>query len=118
MINKITSLLSSYAFPVNNEKVLQREIARVFEDNDINYRREVDLRHSGGGGIVDFVVDRIAIEVKIKGAVSAQVYRQCRGYCQSTEVDALLLVTNAVVRLPDEIDGKLCYVLSLGVGHL
>ena len=86
------------------------DIAQVLRSNDFSYADERDL-HTGiavalaragamsiqrevtiAGGRIDFVVDGVGIEVKIKGS-KAQVRRQLDRYAKGGDVDALLLVT-------------------------
>lgn len=117
-MQEITDLLSSYSFSLNNEKLCQLEIEEILKLNNINFKREYDLRPSGGKGIVDFMInDSIAIEVKLKGQRKS-IYRQCRDYCCSTEVNSLILLSNVAMQLPGEIYNKRCQVISLGNSHL
>lgn len=67
---------------------------------------------------VDFFLDGTAIEVKINKGAAKSIYKQCERYCQFDEVKNLILVTNRPMGFPKEINGKPCYVISLGKGWL
>lgn len=66
---------------------------------------------------IDLVVGRVGIEIKVKGGRAA-IVRQCEGYCQSDDIDGLILAANRSVALPEEINGKPVMVASLGRGWL
>jgi hypothetical protein len=96
---------------LNDEKKLQIEIAGAFAAYGIECTREV---HLDKNNIVDFMIDGFAIEIKIRTKVSAmQIYRQLERYCAFPEVEALMLMTSKAMSLPDAINGKPVYVLSL-----
>jgi len=110
----LIDVLNSYRWPLSDEKVLQAEIARAFQAQDITFRREVYL---GPGDIVDFMVGDVAVEVKIKGAKRA-IYRQLERYAAHDAVGAILLATNVPMGLPEHINGKPVSIAALGRGWL
>lgn len=111
---QIADLLTKHRLPLSDEKILQAEMAAVFEAAGIGFRREVRL---GDGDIVDFMVGGCAVEVKIKGG-KRSIYRQCERYCGHPEVSELVLATNVPMSLPAEICGKPVAVALLGLGWL
>ena len=98
-----------------SELALHSDIARVLDLAGIPFKREV---HLGSKMRIDFIVaGRIGMEVKIKGGVS-DIFRQCRKYCLSPDIAALILATNRPMGLPETIEGKPAYYISLGQAWL
>lgn len=111
LLLKIQTSMRGRRFSLGDEKRLQIEIAEAFTIHNINFQREV---HLDKGSIVDFMIDGLAIEIKIRTKVGAmQIYRQLERYCAFPEVEALMLMTSKAMSLPDAINGKPVYVLSL-----
>jgi hypothetical protein len=116
----IIDLLNRHRLPLSDEKVLQAEMAIVFESAGLSFRREVGLNDKD---IVDFMVDEradlksIAIEVKIGGSRRA-IYRQLERYAAHDAVGSILLATNVPMSLPAEIEGKPTSIAALGRGWL
>ncbi len=97
---------------LSNEKILQRELSLAFDDASLEYKQEVKL---GELGIVDFMFDSLAVEVKIKGQASTMsIYRQIERYSESESVDSILIITSKTMSLPSTINNKPIYILSLG----
>jgi hypothetical protein len=113
-IEKIIEILTSYQFSLTSEKRLQVEIEEIFLNEGINFIKEYSL---GNLGIIDFIVEDIGIEVKVKGNPKS-IYRQCEDYCQHDDIKKLLLVTNKSMGMPEEINNKLIFVVNLGLAHL
>jgi hypothetical protein len=121
MIKSIFGLLSRTKLPINNEKQLQTEIAKIFELNSINHVKEYTL---DANNIIDFFIRNkdnklygIGIEIKIKGNAK-KIYKQCREYCLFTAVESFVLITNRAIGFPSLINNKPCYVLNLGKAWL
>ncbi|MDD4970829.1 MAG: hypothetical protein PHT07_15485 [Paludibacter sp.] len=114
LVDRILKLLTGAKFPLTNEKVLQRAIEIRFKNNFLGHHREYELDQHN---IVDFFINGVAMEVKIK-AGAKEIYRQCERYCQFDEVKSLLLVTNRAMGFPKQINGRPCYVLNLGKAWL
>lgn len=102
--------LRSRRFPIGTEKQLQEHVAAALAEDGIAANREERL---GGGDIIDFLVDGIGIEIKIKGQRRA-ILAQCERYCEHESIAALILLTAAAMGFPAEINGKTCTVISLG----
>jgi len=113
-VERVFNLIASYRFNLGDEKKLQADIASVLEDSDIQFEREKSLDDQG---IIDFFFSGIGVEIKIKGQKRA-IYKQCKRYCDHEDIHFLILVTNVASALPEEINGKRCFVLSLGDAHL
>lgn len=110
----LVRLIESLRLPLAREKVLQRDVAPHLERFGREVRREHDL---GDGDVIDFLIDGVGLEFKIKGQRRA-IYRQCERYCRHDAVQALVLATNAAMGLPAAIAGKPVFVASLGRGWL
>lgn len=109
---EIIRVLKGYKYLYSSEKVLQEAVARVLEAKGISFEREKDLGRKAG--IVDFMVGRIAIEIKIKGSPS-QVARQLIRYCECPDVDEILLFTGRarLGALPKTLAGKPVRVVGI-----
>ncbi|MBS9476219.1 hypothetical protein [Ancylobacter radicis] len=97
-------------FPLNDEKKLQAAMQEHLDGGGRAFTREHVL---GPGDVVDFMVDGIAVEVKIKGQRRA-IYRQCKRYAAHEAVEGLLLITNVAMGFPEDMEGKPTAVLNLG----
>ena len=119
-MHQILSLLSGRRFSLDHEKALQQGVADLLLSTGFtegaDYTREYRLTNKD---IPDFYFhsQRIAIEIKVKGQARA-IYAQCGRYCDHTDVNQLLLITNKSMGFPKEINGKPCYVLNLGQAWL
>ncbi len=109
IINQFVSILSNYSINFNDEKDLQESIFKIMQNNFKNIHKEYSLEPYG---IVDFFIEGVAIEVKIKGQ-KAKIYRQCRDYCKHQEVSHLLLVSTNPLSLPEVVEGKRCYTYQI-----
>jgi hypothetical protein len=108
---ELIALISSRRFLLANEKALQAEIASALTAVGATFKREVVL---GPGDIVDFSFPGgLVAEVKIKAQKRA-IYRQCKRYCEHPSVTGLVLVTATALGFPGDIEGKPCWVVSLG----
>ena len=110
MIEKIINILSKQRFGLQDEKVLQRQIAEVFVSNNIHCEKEYRLDKNN---IPDFFINGLAIEVKIKGPKKS-IYKQCERYSKFDSVNNILLITNRSMGFPELLNEKPCYVLNLG----
>lgn len=108
---RIESLVRRACFSVAAESGVQAGIAEVLRDAGIPFAREVAL---GDGDRIDFLCDRLGIEVKVDGSIS-EVTRQLWRYAQRPEIDALMLVTVRAkhIGLPREINGKSVRIVVL-----
>lgn len=109
--DQIAEVLRSFKYVFSGEKELQDGVAEAFLTRGIAFDREKSL---GSHGVVDFMIGRIAIEVKIKGSPS-DVARQLLQYCASPDVDAIILFTgrSRLGRLPTELLGKPVTVVTM-----
>ncbi len=102
--------LSSSKFDLTDEKRTQEGIATILSAAGVQHQREHRLSDSD---IIDFYLDGIGIEVKLKGT-KKNIYRQLRRYAIHPDIRALILLTNVSMGLPGEIEGKPVYFLKLG----
>lgn len=106
----IISFFAGKRFPLSDEKRLQTAIEEEFQRAGILYEREFRLSPKD---VIDFIVGRVGIEVKIKGGKLA-IFRQVERYAQHDGIDALILATNVAMGMPEEINGKPVHVVNLG----
>lgn len=106
----LVTILGGQRYSLGREKETQAEIAASLDERSIPHEREVDL---GGRNIIDFMVGRTGIEVKIAAPKQA-IFRQCKRYCETGRLSALVLASNTAIGFPAEIAGVPCFVVSLG----
>ena len=114
MARRIATLLRGKRLRLDNEKLLQAQVAEVLAVGNIDAVREVRL---APGDVIDLLAGEVGIEIKIKGQRRA-IYRQCERYCGHEAIEALILITNAAMGMPASINGKPVFVVSLGTGWL
>ena len=112
---QIAEALDTFSFHYQNEFDLQTGIGFVLTQMKAEFRREVPLTKKDR---IDFLVDKIGIEVKTDGSLAA-VTRQLWRYAECPEIDSLVLVTTrqAHRNMPDKLLGKPLFVVWLNVFH-
>ncbi len=115
MIGKVIDLLRTARIDLSNEKRAQADVERLLSAAGIAFEREVRLTESD---IVDFLVDGIGLELKLRGARKKEVYRQLCRYARHPRVDSLILASNLSMGLPAQIEGKDAYFVKLGEAWL
>lgn len=109
--SEVIRLVEKTPIVFGNEKSVQEQLSEILATAGIPHGREVVL---GPGDIVDFMIEGgTALEVKLKAPKRA-IYRQCVRYCSHPQVKALILATATAMGFPEEINGKPCWVASLG----
>jgi hypothetical protein len=108
---RLREVLGAYRYSFSSELGLQDGIAQVLALLAIPFDREVPLNAKDRP---DFMVDGIAVEVKVDGTTS-EVTRQIHRYAQEKSVQAVLLVTSRLRHdnLPSTINRKPVAVLAL-----
>lgn len=99
-IFSIVALIRGHRFRFASERELQDSIATLLPAHG----REVDL----GTGPIDFVCNRVGIECKVGGSLSALI-RQIHRYAESDLIDSLVVITSRrrhAAAVPAEISGK------------
>ncbi|MEE1199840.1 MAG: hypothetical protein U0L09_04245 [Christensenellales bacterium] len=110
-LQSLLGALSAIRAPViSDEYDLHSEVAKALESRGMTYRHEAPVAPRCR---IDFLVGRIGIEVKKARPASVQLRSQLLRYCQSEQLDAVIVVTQQSVPLPDSISGKPVLLLSL-----
>lgn len=112
LLAKIASALRGARLMFGTEMEFQDGIARVLVAAGVEHRREVSLSKADR---IDFLLaERIGIEVKVDGSISA-LTRQLFRYAQHEEISALVLVTSQLrlTHLPKVLNGKLLVCLPV-----
>lgn len=111
LMERICKLCQTIRFQGTREKELQAALETLLRANFSAVAREVKL---APGAIVDFLVEGVALEVKIDGS-PMEVTRQLHRYAQSELVQALILVTTRAKHRtgPSELNGKPVLVVWL-----
>lgn len=97
----IIDALKGKRLPLTDEKECQRAILQVLSDLFIPVRREVKI----SGGVIDFLVGSVGVEVKLKGA-AALIRRQIVRYCADQNIEGVVLLTAKPVDLAPLLRGK------------
>lgn len=87
-MEQLQRLLCAHAYRFNDEKDLQAGIEQVLQTADIEYQREYQF---DAHNRVDFVVDGIVLEVKIKDSLTVAA-RQCYRYQRLPDVCGVMLL--------------------------
>lgn len=110
MEQTILSLISKARLTLNNEKKLQAELKQLLSESfpgQVEDEKRLDQKN-----IIDFFIQGIGIEVKVKGT-RKEIYKQCVRYAQFPEIKSIILITGVTTGFPEEINGKSCYILNL-----
>lgn len=113
-IRNVLARLAVKRLPLEDEKETQRAIGTALaEEPAFDFEREVHVQ----GGIIDFLVGDVGIEVKLKGGAGA-IGRQLRAYAKEPAIKGLIFVTAKPIVLADHINGKPLVTFNLGRGWL
>ena len=112
-MKRLLDLFARTRLTLDNEKSMQQSIADMLTAAGIEFKREVKV----AGGVIDFVVNGIGIEAKIKGQKRA-VHRQVCGYAMDQTLHSIILVTNMPMTLPKMINGRPITVVNVGEAWL
>lgn len=117
LVIRIFAILQGERLPLMDEKKLQGLMWKKFQESTIGHMIKREYRFDEKS-IIDFLVlERVGIEVKIKGTQKG-IYRQLKRYAKFEQVDAIILVTARPMGLPDKIEGKPCYYFNLSKAWL
>ena len=114
---QVVSLLERYQFDLSTEKHLQAGVETAFIENGLVFEREKRL---SARDIPDFILEGgIVVECKLRGkSRKIDVYQQLLRYAQHQDVSTIVLASNSVMGLPDEMHGKPVYAASLSMGWI
>jgi hypothetical protein len=114
-IANLIGLIRSARIDLSSEKRAQSGVEQVLTEAGIDFDREEPLTATD---IVDFFVDGVALELKLRGARKKEVYRQLCRYAHNPRVETILLASNMSMGLPAQIEGKDAYFVKLGEAWL
>jgi len=113
-MRNVLARLAVKRLPLEDEKETQRALGVALGDQPaLAFEREVHVI----GGIIDFLVGDVGIEVKLKGGAGA-IGRQLRAYSKEPALKGLIFVTAKPIVLADHINGKPLVTFNLGRGWL
>lgn len=114
-VRLVCAALTGHSFRFSSERDLQDGIEQVLNRLSIANKREARLTNEER---VDFLVGRVAVEVKTAGN-RVSVMRQLSRYAQCEDVDAIVLVTaKQTLGCPASIGGKPITVVRIWSGAL
>jgi hypothetical protein len=88
IIDDVARALAGVRFNYSDEAELQAGLAQALSDAKVPFEREVVI---GNGERVDFLVEGVAVEAKIKGAPS-KIFRQLYRYAKCADIRGLVVV--------------------------
>lgn len=110
-VARIMDALSSVCMPAQPEEYdIHARVAEALCAAGLEYEHEYRL---GPRCRIDFAVGRVGIEVKKGRPASSALAVQLGRYLASDALDAVIVVTQRVTRLPERIGGKPVYLISL-----
>lgn len=92
------------------ESDLHAEVGKRLRDAGLPCEHEVRI---GKGCRIDYMVGGVGIEIKKGKPSSAELMRQLSRYAACEGVEALVVLTQRSIRLPDRVGGKPLRQLSL-----
>lgn len=114
-VSGIKALFERCQLDLSDEIRTQDGVERILAAHGMAHKREARLSASD---IPDFLLENgVVIEVKLRGQRKMSIYRQLRRYAKHPEVAAIVLLTNVAMGLPEEIEGKPAYLVSLSLGY-
>ena len=114
-IQTLVGLIRSARIDLSSEKRAQADVEQVLTQAGIDFDREVPLTESD---IIDFMVEDVGIELKLKGTRKKEVYRQLCRYARHPRVGSLILASNLSMGLPAQVEGKDTFFVRLGEAWL
>ena len=111
IVDELIATVANHRFSSGGEKLLQNDIETMLTALGADYQREAQL----GLGRVDFLVEGVAIELKISGT-PMNVALQLDRYAQSDQVSELVLMTTSHRHrraFPPTIRGKRLRVIRI-----
>lgn len=112
-LDQVLAVIRGHRFLYTNEDELQEGIAAALDQHGLKPLREVRLSDRDR---IDIFVDPVGIEVKVAGN-QTHPWDQLKRYAEHDAIKSLVLVTNRVYKLPDDVGGKPLRNVSLaGLG--
>lgn len=110
-MNAIIAAIAAVRMPAQPEEYdIHAAVARALAGAGLEYEHEYRL---GPRRRIDFRVGRVGIEIKKGRPASAQLREQLARYLESDALDAVIVVTQRVVPLPQTLSGKPVQLISL-----
>ncbi|WP_312139257.1 hypothetical protein [Brevundimonas sp.] len=113
---RIGEVLESARFDLADEKACQAQMHEHLTAN-LSWPVEREPRLTPRD-IPDFMIEGVAVEVKMKHQRPADIIRQLERYAKLPMVKALVLASNRPCNLPDSMNGKPVLCISLGKAWL
>ncbi|WP_435018436.1 hypothetical protein TA3x_000410 [Tundrisphaera sp. TA3] len=115
MIQTVIEIIRATRLDLSTEKRAQADLEQAFVKAGIAFEREVHLTQAD---IIDFLVEGLGIELKVRRDGKKTIYKQLCRYARHPRVDQLLLASNLSMGLPAAIEGKDAYFVKLGEAWL
>ncbi|NLB89973.1 MAG: hypothetical protein GX786_01965 [Clostridiales bacterium] len=111
-MRNIVETLKEIRIPlIQEEKALHTMIEKVLKEKQILYRHEAGI---GKRSRIDFLVEnQIGLEIKKGKPNKTKLLAQVERYLSSDQLAGLIIVVERWVELPNEVQGKPVYTLSM-----
>jgi len=111
-MKNVAGVLRSYRFSFCDEAELHLGIGKALTEAGVRFDPEY---HLDDAGRIDFFIDGLGIEVKIKESRNS-VMRQLMRYAKHDAITSLILVTtrNQLRAMPSHLNGKEITVVYIG----
>lgn len=114
MLERLIDAISKQPLTLSTEAALQAQLEKIFKEKEIPYQREFVLDTKNR---IDFLCGDVGIEIKVYQPIKS-IFKQCERYAKFDQIGSLILVTGRTMGFPSEINGKSCYLVSLGKAWL
>lgn len=111
---KMRTVLGKYRLTFRHESELQEQIADILGREQIGFVREFKLSKLDR---LDFLLGRVALEVKILGSINEHL-RQIKRYNAHPEIDGTILLATRPFPVPDTLSGKPVRCINLAGNRL
>lgn len=116
LVQSVARLIAKTRISVSTEKAMQSDLERLLTAASIPFAREHRLSDTD---IPDFIVgDGVVLECKLRGARKILIFKQLERYAAHARVKALVLVSNVSMGLPEFINGKPLYHVSVSTAWM
>lgn len=113
-LQQLFDFLSSIKIPHASESEMQQTIEKALTQGGYQFSREHRLSDKD---VIDFLVDGVGIECKVKGQPMA-IHRQAERYLRHDEVEAIIIVTAKHMGTPGLYNEKPIEIVKVGKSWL
>jgi hypothetical protein len=114
LVERLRCLLGRYRFTFGTERQLQDQLENIFQADHLEFQREYILTKADR---LDFLIDAVAIEVKIGGSINTHL-RQLKRYNDHAAIRGGILIGTKPFDMPDSLSDKAVALINLSKHRL